>query len=179
MILKVLVLTEAFFLLHEKGRHRRPFSLVLTVVLVVGACQPGAGPRNDRNVLQTRVDHVVDGDTIWVDDLGESVRLIGIDAPEIYPERECFGEEARSRLIELIPAGTRVEVHFDVDEFDRFGRYLGYVYRATDGLFVNLAMVEAGYAETLRIEPNLRFADELREAEEEAVEQGAGLWGGC
>ena len=174
-----MVLTEAFFLLPEKGRHRRPFSLVLAVVLMLGACQPDAGPTNDRDVLQTRVDHVVDGDTIRVDDLGESVRLIGIDTPEIYPEQECFGVEARLRLVELIPPGTRVEVRFDTNEIDRFGRYLGYVYRKTDDLLVNLAMVEAGYAVTLRIEPNLRFADELREAEEGAAERGAGLWSAC
>jgi len=146
---------------------------------MVGACQPDAGPTTERVALQTRVDYVVDGDTIWIDDLGESVRLIGIDAPEIYPEQECFGEEARLGLMELIPAGTRVEIRFDTDEIDRFGRYLGYVYRVADDVFVNLAMVEAGYAETLRFEPNVRFADELREAEEGAAERGAGLWSAC
>jgi micrococcal nuclease len=178
-VLKVLVLTEAFFLLPEKGRLRRPFSLVLTLLLSIAACQTGPEPGATADGLVTRVDHVVDGDTVWVDDLGESVRLIGIDTPEIDPEQECFGEEARDRLNDLIPGGTRVVIRFDIEEFDRFGRYLGYVFRQTDGLFVNQVMVEEGLAKTLRIEPNIRFADELREAEEEAVGRGLGLWSTC
>lgn len=177
--MKVLVLTEAFFLLPEKGRRRRPFSLVLALFVLIAACQSATGPGHDSGVLMTRVDHVVDGDTVWVDDLGESVRLIGIDTPEVYPELECFGDEARRRLLELIPAGTAVEVRFDIEEFDRFGRYLGYVYREADGLFINLAMVEDGFAETLRIAPNVRFAAELSEAEENAAEGRIGLWSAC
>ena len=176
-------MTETFFLLPEKGRHRRPFSFAAMVVclLVLASCQPG-GEATETSVLGgliTRVDHVVDGDTVWVVGLDESVRLIGIDTPEVYPELECFGEEAEDRLIELIPHGTEVDVRFDVEQRDRFGRYLGYVYRVVDGLFVNLAMVEDGYAEMVRIEPNVTYANTLKKAENRAAAGGLGLWGAC
>ncbi len=183
LISRVLVMTETFFLLPEKGRHRRPFSLAVTgmCLLILVSCSPGEGtaPTTDTGGLLTTVDYVVDGDTVWVDGLDESVRLIGIDTPEVHPELECYGEEAEEQLIDLIPHGTEVEVRFDVEERDRFGRYLGYVYRVSDGLFVNLAMVEDGYAEMVRIEPNVLHANTLKKAENQAVTEGAGLWGAC
>ena len=51
--------------------------------------------------------------------------------------------------------------------------------RADDQLFVNLHMVELGYAGTLIYRPNDHYADVLEEAEREAARAGTGLWGIC
>jgi micrococcal nuclease len=127
---------------------------------------------------------VVDGDTLVVDVGGheEDVRLIGIDTPEtVAPERpvECFGAEASERLAELLPAGTAVRLERDVEPRDRYDRLLAYVFRSDDGLFVNLAQVEGGFAEAMEYPPNTARRPELDAAERSARAAGAGLWGTC
>lgn len=122
---------------------------------------------------------VIDGDTIEVD-TGERVRLIGIDTPETkHPTRgvECYGREAAARTEQLLPVGTSLRLEYDVQRLDRFGRTLAYVYRISDDLFVNLALVQNGYAQAFTYPPNVSHADEFVAAAREAREAGRGLWG--
>jgi endonuclease YncB( thermonuclease family) len=56
-----------------------------------------------------KVRHVVDGDTLRLED-GRSVRLIGLNAPELGRKgraAEPFAEAARRRLRELVAANWR------------------------------------------------------------------------
>ncbi len=127
---------------------------------------------------------VVDGDTMIIDIEGvdTKVRMIGFDTPETVDPRspvECFGKEASNHLKSLSPAGTRVRLERDTEQFDRYRRTLGYVYRASDGMFLNLQMVRDGYANTLSIEPNTTYAAEFLKAEREARNNGLGLWSKC
>lgn len=127
---------------------------------------------------------VVDGDTIVaaVGGTEERVRLIGIDTPESVDPRqpvECFGKAASARLAELLPAGAPLRLERDAEERDRYGRLLAYVHRLPDDLFVNLAMVRDGYANTLTIAPNVAHVDDFRSAEAEARSEGRGLWSAC
>src|SRR3546814_5335573 len=115
----------------------------------------------------------VDGDTLVVDVGGsrEDVRLIGIDTPEsVARDRpvECFGPEAKEHMAELLPAGTAVRLERDVEARDRYGRLLAYVIRADDELFVNLALVAEGFAETNQYRPNTDRQAELDAAVNEA-----------
>ncbi|MEL7209769.1 MAG: thermonuclease family protein, partial [Actinomycetota bacterium] len=131
------------------------------------ACTPD-GPRVTDGGRGTVV-HVVDGDTVIVDLGGaeESVRLLGIDTPEVArPDQteECFGPEASARTRVLLPVGTDVRLERDREARDRFGRLLAYVYRAEDDLFVNEALVAEGSADTLSIEPNTAYRRELSAA---------------
>lgn len=127
---------------------------------------------------------VVDGDTVQLR-LGrrtESARLLGIDTPEtVKPGApvDCYGPEASARTKALLPAGTTVRVTRDVEGRDRFDRLLVYVVRARDGLFVNLSLVEDGYAHTLSIAPNDAHRSELAAAAARARAAGRGLWGQC
>ena len=127
---------------------------------------------------------MVDGDTIRVRIQGaeERVRLIGIDTPETHGPgglRECFGAEATDRLEALLPQGTSVRLVRDVEARDRYDRLLAYVYRASDGLFVNLAMAKEGYATTLTYPPNVAHADEFVAAVRTARQGQRGLWRRC
>jgi micrococcal nuclease len=54
---------------------------------------------------------------------------------------------------------------------------LAYVYRRRDGLFLNAALVEAGAAEILRIEPNVTYAADLARLAARARDEARGLWG--
>jgi micrococcal nuclease len=130
------------------------------------------------------VTKVVDGDTIDVDSRGDDlrIRMIGFNTPEsVDPRRpvECFGKEASKHLASLIPVGTPVRVERDAEEHDRYGRTLAYVYRASDGLFLNLQMVVDGYAHALTIPPNDTFATLFVAAERAARAASLGLWAAC
>ncbi|NND74785.1 MAG: hypothetical protein HKN44_07220 [Ilumatobacter sp.] len=130
------------------------------------------------------VDFVIDGDTIDVviDGREERVRLIGIDTPETKrPDApiECYGPEATAFMQELLPVGTPVRIERDIVNRDDYGRLLGYVYRAADGIFVNYEMMRQGYAQTLSIGPNDLYAQLFADAAGAAERDDAGLWGRC
>lgn len=129
----------------------------------------------------TTVTRVVDGDTFVVAG-GERVRLIGIDTPEtVHPRRpvECFGREASRFLTGLIPPGTPVRLVYDVERLDRYSRTLAYVYRLSDGLFVNAEMVRRGYAQIYTVPPNVAHVEELLAVQREARQAARGLWSAC
>ena len=154
---------------------------LLVLLLLVGACSraPAPVPTDTGTVVA-----VVDGDTLDVDLGGrtERVRLLGIDTPEtVDPDRPvgCHGPEASALTHSLLPDGTAVRLERDTEARDRYGRLLAYVFRVDDGLFVNEAILAAGEAETLSIEPNHAYAGRLAAAAEAARASGTGLWGVC
>ena len=144
-----------------------------------GADGGGGAPPGTATVVE-----VVDGDTLVVDLDGheEHVRLIGIDTPEtVAPDQpdECYGAEASHHLAELVPPGSVVRLERDIEARDMYDRLLAYVHRADDDLFVNLAQVADGYAETLAYPPNTAHRGDFEEAQRRARTAGAGLWSAC
>lgn len=124
---------------------------------------------------------IVDGDTLDVSG-GERVRLIGIDTPETKaPDRPvgCFGKEASRFVTTMLPPGTQVRLVGDAEQRDRYGRLLAYVYRRTDGLFVNAELLRRGYAQLLTIPPNIAHTDEFSAIARQAREGSQGLWSAC
>ena len=116
------------------------------------------------------VQRVIDGDTIVLAN-GARARLIGINASE--KGAPCF-EESKGELQALV-SGKAVELFFDVELRDKYGRLLVYIF--SDGNFVNIELVEKGLAVAFPFEPNLRHAEEFAEAEKNAREQRKGcLW---
>ena len=128
--------------------------------------------------------YVSDGDTIGVtiDGVEERVRLIGIDTPETKkPDNpvECFGPEASAFTAALLPVGTDLYLERDVEARDPYGRLLAYVYRTSDGMFVNLEIVAQGFARPLTIAPNVAHADQFAAAARAADADATGLWAAC
>jgi micrococcal nuclease len=103
------------------------------------------------------------------------VRLIGVDTPEVYGQVECYGREASAFVRRLLPLGSRVHYSLDVEERDRYGRALAYVY-TDDGRFLNLLLVQRGYAQPLTIPPNDRYAARFVAAARRARARAVGLW---
>ena len=121
---------------------------------------------------------VIDGDTILLES-GESVRYLGIDAPETnHPRRglECYGAEATKRNRELVE-GELVSLEFDTTDRDAHGRLLRYVY--VDNTFVNEVLVEEGFAYSYYYPPDTKHYDELLALELAAEAAGRGLWSAC
>lgn len=164
---------------------------LLAALAIVSSCAaPSASStvpipgRTDRGLPAT-VDHVVDGDTVelaFADGSNDRARLLGIDTPETVKSDapvDCFGPEASTRTKELLPAGTAVVIQRDEEARDRYGRLLVYVWRRSDGLFVNSSLVVDGYAKTLSIAPNDAHRSDLSADAATARANGAGLWGAC
>lgn len=127
---------------------------------------------------------VVDGDTIIVDIASrrERVRLIGIDTPESVKPRtppECFSLQASQDTKALLPKGSQVRLERDVEARDIYGRLLAYVYRVSDGAFVNLVLARQGDAGLLTYRPNTAHLAELSAAVAQARASGEGLWSRC
>ena len=124
------------------------------------------------------VTSITDGDTLRVDSGGsnEPVRLLELDTPEVTGD--CGAAEATAALRRLAPAGSRLWLEADVEDRDRYGRLLRYLWR-DDGTLINEALVRQGWARATLYPPNDRYWPLLEDAERSARERGAGLWGRC
>ena len=123
----------------------------------------------------------VDGDTIEVRLGGETedVRYIGIDTPEtVKPGTpvQCFGPQAHRFNARLV-THRRVRLVFGVERRDVYGRLLAYVHLGDR--FVNAELARRGFARTLTIPPNDRFAGRFKRLQDAAARAGRGLWGAC
>ncbi len=128
---------------------------------------------------RARVERVVDGDTIRLVGVG-SVRLIGVDTPEVFGQAECYGREASAFVERTVPLGSRVRYRLGVEERDRYGRALAYLW-LSDGRFLNRLLVARGYAQPMTVRPNVEYEELFVRAARRAREAGRGLWGrpGC
>jgi micrococcal nuclease len=148
------------------------------------ATAPQAIPAEGTLAQNATLVRVIDGDTIVVSIHGhdEKVRLLGIDTPEtVKPNTavQCFGPEASKLTKSLLPPGTALHLERDAEARDDYGRLLAYVYRVSDGLFVNLSIVEHGDARLLTFPTNTTHATEFVAAAREAEQADLGLWLAC
>ncbi|NYF97875.1 thermonuclease family protein [Janibacter cremeus] len=133
-----------------------------------------AGPDTTATVAR-----IVDGDTLDVRYDGEThrVRLLNIDTPEIGgngKDGECLADEATQFLKQRLPVGSSVDLEWDSDHEDRYGRQLRGVF--DDEGFVNADVVRNGLAVPMHIEPNDRFRRRIDDAYAAATRSGQGLF---
>ena len=153
---------------------------VFAALVLLPACSMPASESPHR-AERVRLIEVTDGDTIRVLYRGreESVRLIGVDTPEVPwygGSGECFGVEA-ARYAKRRLDGRVVRLEFGADPRDRYGRLLAYVY-VEDELF-NLTLVRLGYASADPVSPNTRLATLFARAQATARTAGEGQWSRC
>jgi micrococcal nuclease len=136
---------------------------------------------------------IIDGDTLWVHYGGqrEKVKLIGIDTPESKVNTKAkrdaektgqdikiitsMGKRATTYVSSLVKPGDKVTIEFDVEQRDRYGKLLGYVY-LSNGKMLNEEIVKAGYATVMTIPPNVKYKDKFLRAYKEARERKRRLW---
>lgn len=156
-----------------RSRALRALLVLLLVGTALGVDGSAAGPD-----VRAVVVSVTDGDTLRLTN-GQRVRLVQIDAPELF-SAECYGRAARAALLRLAPPGSRVELEADpsLDQVDRFGRLLRYVRRGT--VNVNVALVRVGAAAPWFYEGDRgRYATRLLAEATRAKGAGRGLWSAC
>jgi len=133
-------------------------------------------PINSYGEDWVRVKFVPDGDTIVLEN-GDIVRYIGIDAPEIDHKAntaEPYGFIAREFNKSLV-SSKRLRLEFDQRRQDQYGRRLAYVF-LENGIFVNGALVENGYAFYLYQKANLKYQGLLLEKQQKAMSAKKGIW---
>lgn len=141
---------------------------------------PAAGadvPDDGRD--QTTVVRVVDGDTLVaaLGGIDTTVRLLNVDTPETKdPNKavECLGPEASEFLNKLLPVGTPVELEYDGDRLDRYGRTLAGVWLG-DAL-VNAEVARAGFGTPVEFNGQVKFLPPVEQAATEAEEAEAGAF---
>jgi micrococcal nuclease len=107
----------------------------------------------------------------------ERVRYIGINTPETkHPTRgvEPYGPEAATANTRLV-AGHTVRLEFDVQQRDKYGRLLAYVY--VGDTMINAELVRQGFAQVATFPPNVRYQERFLQLQREARDAGRGLWG--
>jgi micrococcal nuclease len=135
------------------------------------ATPSGSGPAQPDNLETVTVASVVDGDTVELTN-GRRVRYIGINTPERDQPYYAEATALNRKLVE----GKNVQLEFDLETFDQYGRSLAYLW--FEGRLVNLTIVQEGYANAFTVPPNVRYEERFREAEREAREAERGLWAG-
>lgn len=116
-----------------------------------------------------------------------SVRMLGVDAPEIeHPDQpeECYGPESAANTSSIL-SGNEVTLRSDVECYDGYERILAYVYVLTDvedseeESFVNASIIRDGFAQVYEDFDDILLADLLYDAQWAAQDDGAGIWSAC
>lgn len=148
--------------------------LVLFGLVLALAAPAGAAPSQ-----LFRISYVIDGDTVVLTN-GAHVRLVQIDAPETHFRAECYGAQSSAALRRLLPPGTTVRVEADpkLDQVDRYGRLLRYLFKGPTNL--NVELVREGAATVWFYDHDRgRYAGQLLQAGLAAQAAHRGLWGVC
>jgi endonuclease YncB( thermonuclease family) len=124
------------------------------------------------------VQRVVDGDTLKLTD-GRSVRLIGINSPELAHHgrrTEPFAQAARRRLQALVDASdARVSLQVGREPRDHYGRTLAHVYDQ-QGQNLEAQLLEEGLGYLVAVAPNTALLACQQAAERVARSAHLGLW---
>lgn len=145
--------------------------------------------------VKAQVIEIIDGDTLKVFIGGEivSVRLIGVDTPEIHESAKLhrdvqrtgrdeqtikeLGAEASAFTKSLISTGDYIRLEYDQDKWDKYNRLLAYVWLDNTRMLNEILICE-GYANAYTQYPfKQEYMDRFRNCEREARELEKGLWG--
>ena len=132
---------------------------------------------------------VLDAGTLRVEyqDREETLRLIGIDVPEIKSDEapaaqgqeNAYTEDDRRKALDfvnsLVYPGYKIRLEFDFEQRDRHDRLLAYVY-LPDNSMLNYAIIMQGYAAVLVEPPNVKYAGSFQRAYGDAIDHNRGLW---
>lgn len=143
----------------------------------------GSKPKKPRPLkFKARVVQVVDGDTIRVRRFGGgryTVRILGVDTPEVSFGAECGGAMA-SRSMRRLAAGRNVFLKTDTSQpkRDRYGRLLAYVRRKNKGDLGRLQL-RRGMAKVLVVGSAFKRVRPYRATQRRARAARRGVWGAC
>ncbi len=155
---------------------KNKFSSILAVIVIALIIWGYLPTRNDKHTNLDgpfAVTHIVDGDTIYVLDGNEKlkIRLIGINTPE---KDMPYYKEATDYTASLVK-NKNVYLAYDAERYDKYGRTLAYVYLEDKTTMLNYEIINAGWAKVLTIAPNDSYADKFEQGYQNAKKQSIGI----
>jgi micrococcal nuclease len=141
--------------------------------------------KTTEGVEEVKVNRVIDGDTIVLED-GRTIRYLNMDTPETKKPATpvmCYGVEA-SKYNETSVSGRRILIKPEKEDKDRYGRSLRFIFfvgadTSSIANSLNAKMVKEGYARSSIYKPNDTYADYFNKLEAEAKKAKIGVWGNC
>lgn len=125
-----------------------------------------------------QVARVSDGDTLKLQD-GRSVRVLGINAPEITHGKKAgqpLGRESRATAQEFVDrTNRRVRLGVEQEVHDHYGRLLAHVYDSR-GRSLAAEQLRLGMAMQVAVPPNIAQAKCLVAVEQAARKKQLGVW---
>lgn len=159
---------------------RKEWGLAAIACLLLSACG-GSRPLDAMEPGERgRVVRIIDGDALVLD-TGQSVRLVGVEAPAMNWRENDPEPHAKksSRILEDLVMGREVRLYYPGLTRDRYDRALAHVETADakgPAYWINAEMLRRGGAR-LRVYPDTSAGSEaLVEAEHAAREARIGLW---
>lgn len=138
------------------------------------------------------VSRVVDGDTI-IAKLGKNefkIRFVGVNSPESVGKYknnpQPYGLEASKFTKDTLKVGRTIYLESDVGDKDKYGRLLRYIWlempseineQEISKKMYNAILLKKGMANTMTIQPNVKYSDVFVKIEATARENNIGLWG--
>lgn len=127
-------------------RPRMASAIIAVLLTALGASNSAAQAADAATVT-----HIVDGDTLDVQmsaDVVVRIRLLNVDAPETGT---CMAADAKALTAKLAAVGSAVQLSYDIDTIDPYGRTLADVQTSTvDSLSVALAASGLGFPVLVR-----------------------------
>jgi len=160
--------------LTRKSNHNIWFFRTVFFAAAICLLAPDSSPAR---AGQVRVKWLPDGDTVFLA-TGESVRLLGVDAPETAHHgrpAQFYAHEAREFLRVMVRDKT-LNLKTGTPEKDRFGRILGLLY-LPDGTLVNEVLVRKGMAFYFHFPTHPKgLRERLVAAQTRAMAENLGFW---
>ena len=147
--------------------------------------------QNDTTYQNVLIERIISADTIVLEG-GKKIKLIGIKAPQaprrpkveydknglpleqiVLPEN-TFEEKAFAFAYKLL-VGKRVRLEFDATKSDEDFMTVAYVFIIDTKVLANTEILRYGYANLQIQPPNFKYADQLREAYQEARREKRGM----
>lgn len=125
----------------------------------------------NKNLKTAIISEVFDGDTVKTQN-NEIIRYLGINSPEKTDPNFKDALEKNKALV----LGKQVFLESDITLKDRYGRSLYYVY--VNNIFVNLEMVTNGLAVLQTLPPDVKYQNQIVDAQKQARQSCLGIWKG-
>jgi len=121
----------------------------------------------------------VDGDTAVFNINGTDTkfRFLAIDTPEtVHPTKgeEAHGKDASNYTCEKIKNATNIEIEYEDEKTDKYGRSLGWIW--VDNSLLQKELIENGLGEVAYIYGNYKYTGILCETQKNAITNKIGIW---